>query len=76
MSEHAQPPDLQAAQKELSLRIFLILAALFIASLVACNLIFRKFFQNLLQFFRKNMKKVKLPFWVLLVPVELEKVHW
>ncbi|MBL6865506.1 MAG: queuosine precursor transporter [Flavobacteriales bacterium] len=44
MSEHAQAPDLKAAKKELSLRIFLILAALFIASLVACNLIFRKFF--------------------------------
>ena len=44
MSKHPQTHDLQAAKKELSLRIFLILAALFIASLVACNLIFRKFF--------------------------------
>lgn len=36
--------SLHPAQRELALRIFLILAALFIASLVACNLIFRKFF--------------------------------
>ena len=30
--------------RQRALRIYLILAALFIASLVACNLIFRKFF--------------------------------
>lgn len=35
---------LHPAQRELALRIFLLLAALFIASLVTCNLIFRKFF--------------------------------
>ena len=39
----ARPMD-QDSKRELSMRIFLILAALFIASLVACNLIFRKFF--------------------------------
>jgi uncharacterized integral membrane protein (TIGR00697 family) len=37
-SEHSADP------RQRALRIYLILAALFIASLVACNLIFRKFF--------------------------------
>ena len=37
-SEHS------ADLRQRALRIYLILAALFIASLVACNLIFRKFF--------------------------------
>lgn len=36
--------QLDAADKEVALRLYLILAALFIASLVTCNLIFRKFF--------------------------------
>ncbi|MBT6162256.1 MAG: queuosine precursor transporter [Crocinitomicaceae bacterium] len=44
MNESASEPATFVAKRELSLRIFLILAALFIASLVACNLIFRKFF--------------------------------
>lgn len=35
---------LSTAPRQRALRIYLILAALFIASLVACNLIFRKFF--------------------------------
>lgn len=38
------PKVLHPSERELALRIFLLLAALFIASLVTCNLIFRKFF--------------------------------
>ena len=38
------PKVLLPSERELPLRIFLLLAALFIASLVTCNLIFRKFF--------------------------------
>ena len=36
--------SLPAEKRELAIRIYAILAALFVASLVACNLIFRKFF--------------------------------
>jgi len=36
--------DLSSEQKQLAERLFLILAGIFIASLVACNLIFQKFF--------------------------------
>ncbi|MGB1076357.1 MAG: queuosine precursor transporter [Flavobacteriales bacterium] len=39
-----QPKSLTPSQRDLAMRIFLLLSALFIASLVACNLIFRKFF--------------------------------
>lgn len=36
--------QLDAADKEVAFRLYLVLAGLFIASLVTCNLIFRKFF--------------------------------
>ncbi|MGB1032944.1 MAG: queuosine precursor transporter, partial [Flavobacteriales bacterium] len=36
--------QLDAKDKEVAFRLYLILAALFVASLVTCNLIFRKFF--------------------------------
>ena len=39
-----ESPIAQTGSRERALRIYLILAALFMASLVACNLIFRKFF--------------------------------
>ena len=38
------PKQLEGAQREVALKGYLVLAGLFVASLVACNLIFRKFF--------------------------------
>ena len=38
------PKQLEGAQRDVALKGYLVLAGLFVASLVACNLIFRKFF--------------------------------
>ena len=45
--EHVLPPPLKPSSerdRELALGLYLVMAALFVASLVCCNLIFRKFF--------------------------------
>lgn len=39
-----QPVDLNPKEREIALRLYLLLGALFVAALVSCNLIFRKFF--------------------------------